>query len=178
MKVTKVGILKILGVVAVVGLVFFGVVQVNKLIVGNNPSTLLVPGERIGPVSIGMDLVQAGKIVEGYGKFERTDEGGTYNTDVGVGLGVHQFFAVDSSIGKGETPGKVYVILTDDPRFKDKFGLAVGDTTAKFVEKYGKPDNQFPTMLGIVSEWKVGLTVVASFDDDVVHIIAVWPAKK
>jgi len=138
------------------------------------PDMLIVPGERIGPFKIGMDLGEARKIAERFGPIEVDQLGGACN-ESGRGVCV-----TAEGFDSAETPGELNMVITDDVQFKTANGNAVGADGKVFVDEFGQPDRSIPVISQgtYVMFWdNLGLGVSVRIDTSKVVALAVFTPK-
>ncbi len=104
------------------------------------PIEVIAPGERIGPVRLGMSLDDAERVLRRYGRVERFSPPGLNTVAVFRRDGIAVLLASDGSyIRSRRVPGKVGVVQTGDSRFAMRSGLRVGDPAFKFIDGLGRP---------------------------------------
>lgn len=134
---------------------------------------LIVPGERIGSIRIGMDTAEASKIaVRLFGPIEYVEGG--FCTVAEGGYCVYEFGPRGFS---PPTPGKAYLVATTDEKFKDKNDLYVGLPAEQFVKAYGQPERVTPMSQygAVVLEWpSIGFMVIVDVQSKQVGGLAVF----
>lgn len=136
--------------------------------------TLIVPGQRIGPFNIGMDLAKARKMAERFGPIEVDPKGGACN-ERGRGVCV-----TAEGFDGAETPGKLNMVITDDVQFKTAKGNGVGADGKVFINEFGQPDRMVPVLEQgtYLMFWdNLGLGVAAKIDDSKAVAIAIYPPQ-
>lgn len=116
----------------------------------------IVPGVRMGSIRTGVTLAEAVRVATA--QFGPMDSDRCNAQDVGVCVSEHGYFGE-------ETPGKVFTVITDDPRFKTAKGVHVGGEGRALVEEFGDPSDSFPRPdVGVfVVHWRhlgIGATVM------------------
>lgn len=141
----------------------------------NGADFSVVPGERIGPVKLGMTFSEAAKILMQFGVVGPlpTPYGQTMcNIEPEVGFCIADFvLGPDDEVTKQE--GVVLIIGTDDKRFRLAYGPKTGDTLADFVKVLG------PSEAVVEGEWHFwmskGFKLVVEGDE--VQAVFVFNAK-
>lgn len=104
----------------------------------------IVPGDRMGPMKLGMSFIDGVSTLPQYGIAEALPNPygfGMCNVESKVGLCITDFVLYsDGTMDRRE--GIVMVIGTDDPRFRLNHGPKVGDHADKFIAVLGTPDDE------------------------------------
>ncbi len=145
-------------------------------------SVMIVPGERIGPIRIGMSVDEAKKILESYGTVELTDNGnGWLNSKPGVGFVVYWEVQRPGVAALGKSDGVVRMALSDDRKFRTADGLVGADLSSEpafdmMVKRYGDPTYSGQIVLGyLYVEWKAaGLGFVIELETDTIYSVSVF----
>lgn len=112
--------------------------------VNAQPANTIVPGRSIGPVSIGMEMVEAKRLLEQFGRVnEQFDPrtGMAICNDGELGLCVADFVSRYDKQPEVylKTPSEVAMVMTVDRRFAGEEGLRVGMLLLEALKIFGSP---------------------------------------
>lgn len=137
----------------------------------------IVPGQRIGVVSLGQSMGEAKKVLVQIGAVEDNDaEPGARricNSEPYVGLCVQDYRDVPGE-GRASTPGKVLFIVTDDRRYGSE-DLKVGASLISLLHRFGHPQRGHANAV----EWAegFGVALLPGREGPQAYLIAVFPAR-
>ncbi len=106
--------------------------------------TAIVPGRSIGPITIGMEMVEAKRLLAQFGQVKEQFDARTglaICNDREVGLCVADFVSRYDRQPEVflKTPGKVAMVTTEDQRFTGEEGLRLGMSFLEVLKIFGSP---------------------------------------